>query len=105
MRFGGGPSLHYSSLHMPLHKEPDQLQRFPQGCREERGCLSLGGSTAAPLHGWKLLGPENAELPYPLLRHSFTYGLHVIATPRRELDPLIFLINMQINLIKSGIVN
>lgn len=66
----------------------------------------VGGSTAAPLARGEAPGTWERRAASPAARaRSFTHTLHVIATPRRELEPLIFFIKMQINLIKSGIVN
>lgn len=70
-----------------------------------RGGASLRGEPGSPLtwgSPWDLGTRSCLALG---LGTPFTHGLPVIATPRRELEPLIFFIKMQINLIKSGIVN
>lgn len=74
---------------------------------EHAGCSRTQGREGmlhgdSPSQGWEL---ANAKPPQLTRAHSFTYRWHVIATSRRELAPLIFFIKMQINLIKSGIVN
>lgn len=74
---------------------------------EHAGCSRTQGREGtlhgdSPSQGWEL---ANAKPPQLTRAHSFTYRWHVITTSRRELAPLIFFIKMQINLIKSGIVN
>lgn len=103
------PACSWSLFPHTLWKPQPELQ--PPHTEEAGACRLLkdtgeGGDVAwgqsLTSQGWELV---NAKPPQLTRAHSFTYRWHVIATSRRELAPLIFFIKMQINLIKSGIVN
>lgn len=99
-------------LHLPRAVNPTLQLRPGLRCSPRRRSRTDAerrgrrrGGRGSPLHGWQLPGRDRGAVSPSAQAHSFAHGLRVIATPTREQDPLIFFIKMQINLIKSGIVN